>query len=265
MITDGNVYGLHFMPANININHLVTADYTLINGEEKENYEMPASSIDFNLMEKGVINFFAGTYFSGNNSFFSLHHIERDENDEITSIKEIAEIYKSSSDRDPYIYKYTDNTYSDTLTSKYSLTFSTDRIKRQSSITTNAVYYFEIPVNAGEFALGSVDDGTGAYLMYLDIATNGGVDFDADVDTFGSVDYRSSPDKVETSLLLITYEQQATDTVNLKVVYIEQDKRYNITYSGTLEEIIVTVLSVDYYVYFNGTLLPQQVQSNHLS
>jgi len=101
--------------------------------------------------------------------------------------------------------------------------------------------------------------------MYLDIATNGGVDFDADVDTFGSVEYRSSPDKVETSLLLITYEQQPTDTVNLKVVYIEQEKRYNITYSGTLEEIIVTVLSVDYYVYFNGTLLPQQIQSNHLS
>ena len=265
MITDGNVYGLHFMPANININHLVTADYTLINGEEKTNYQMPASSIDFNLMEKGVINFFAGTYFSGNNSFFSLHHIERDENNAITSIKEIAEIYKSSSDRDPYIYKYTDNTYSDTLTSNYSLTFSTNRIKRQSSITTNAVYYFEIPVNAGEFALGSVDGGTGAYLMYLDIATNGGVDFDADVDTFGSVEYRSSPDKVETSLLLITYEQQVTDTVNLKVVYIEQEKRYNITYSGTLTEIIVTPLSVDYVVYFNGTLLPQQVQSNHLS
>ena len=268
MITGGNIYGLHFMPANININHLVSAEYTLINGEEKENYQMPASSIDFNLMEKGVINFFAGTYFSGNNSFFSLHHIERDENDAITSIKEIAEIYKSTNDRDPYIYKYTDNTYSGTLTSSYSLTFSTDRIKiraNNSGWTNNAVYYFEIPVNAGEFALGSVDGGTGAYLMYLDIATNGGMDFDADVDTFGSVEYRSSPDKVETSLLLITYEQQPTDTVNLKVVYIEQEKRYNITYSGTLEEIIVTVLSVDYYVYFNGTLLPQQVQANYLN
>lgn len=265
MITDGNVYGLHFMPANININHLVTADYTLINGEEKTNYQMPASSIDFNLMEKGVINFFAGTYFSGNNSFFSLHHIERDENDAITSIKEIAEIYKSNSDRDPYIYKYTDNTYSDTLTSSYSLTFSTNRIKRQSSITTNAVYYFEIPVNAGEFALGSVDGGTGAYLMYLDIATNGGVDFDADVDTFGSVEYRTTPDVAETSILLITYEQQATDSINLKVVYIEQEKRYNITYSGTLEQIVVTVLSVDYKVYFNDTLLPQQIQSNYLN
>jgi hypothetical protein len=215
-------------------------------------------------MERGYINFFAGTYFSGNNSFFSLHHIERDENDEITSIQEIAEIYKSSNDRKDYIYKYTDGSYSDTLTSDYSLTFSTNRIKRQSSITTNAVYYFEIPVNAGEFALGSVDGGTGAYLMYLDIGTNGGTDWDAKVDTFGSVEYRSSPDTAETSLLLITYEQQADQTVNLTVVYIEAEKRYNITYSGTLTEIIVTPLSIDYVVYFNGTQLPQRIQKNYL-
>ena len=175
-INDGNIYGLHFMPANISQDHLVTAEYAMINGEEKTNYQMPASSIDFNLAEKGYINFFAGTYFSGNNSFFSLHHIERDENDAITSIKEIAEIYKSIDDKKDYIYKYTDNTYTDTITSDYSMAFSTARIKTQTSITTNAVYYFEIPVNAGEFALGSVDGGTGAYLMYLDLAANGDKD-----------------------------------------------------------------------------------------
>ena len=174
-ISDGNIYGLHFMPANININHLVTAEYAMINGHEKTNYKMPASSIDFNLAKKGVVNFFAGTYFDGNNSFFSLHHIERNSNDNITSIKEIAEIYQSTSNRKDYIYKYSDNTYSATLTSDSSLAFSTSRIKtRQSNSnwTNNAVYYFEIPVNAGEYALGSVNGGTGAYLMYLDIGAN---------------------------------------------------------------------------------------------
>ena len=101
--------------------------------------------------------------------------------------------------------------------------------------------------------------------MYLDIASNGGVDFNAQVDTFGSVEYRSAPDTAETSLLLITYEQQSNQTVNLTVVYIESDKRYNITYSGTLEQIIVTVLSTEYEVYFNGTMLPQRIQKNYLS
>ena len=247
-ITSGNIYGLHFMPANININHLVTADYTLINGEEKTNYKMPASSIDFNVMEKGFINFFAGTYFSGNNSFFSLHHIERDENNEITSIKEISEIYKSSDDTKDYIYKYANNSYTETLTSDYSLIFSTNRIKRQSSVTTNAVYYFEIPVNAGEFALGSVSGGTGAYLMYLDIATNGGIDQQANVDTFGSIDYRSSIDVVENSILLITYELSDEQSLNISVSFSNNIYHIFATSDNTIQ-ILITTLSTDYKYY----------------
>ena len=39
-----------------------------------------------------------------------------------------------------------------------------------------SVYYFEIPVNAGEYALGSASTGDGAYLMYLDIGANGNSD-----------------------------------------------------------------------------------------
>ena len=44
----------------------------------------------------------------------------------------------------------------------------------------NAVYYFEIPVNGGEFALGSVPGRIGSYLFYLDIAANGGMAEDKD-------------------------------------------------------------------------------------
>ena len=267
MITDGNIYGLHFMSANISQNHLVTADYAKINGEEKYNYEMPSSSIDFNLLERGFINFFAGTYFNNNNSFFSLHHIERDENEHITSIKEIAEIYESSDETKDFIYKYSDNSYTATLTSDYSLAFSTTRIKRQSrAITEDAVYYFEIPVNSGEYALGSVDGGTGCYLMYLDIASNGGIDFNADVDTFGSVEYRSSPDVAENSLVLISYVQQSSESITaLTVVYTDDNKRYTITYTGTLESVTVTVLDDEIEVYFNGNMLPQRKQKNILS
>ena len=264
MITDGNIYGLHFMPANISQDHLVTADYALINGREKTNYQMPASSIDFNLATKGTINFFAGTYFSGNNSFFSLHHVERDDDDNISSIKEIDAIYKSTNGRKKYIYQYSDETYSGELDETYSLAFSTSRIKTQESLTLNAVYYFEIPVNAGEYALGSVDGGTGAYLMYLDIGSNGGIDFNADVDSFGSVEYRSRPDVATASLVLITYQQAENQTVNLKVVYKKQSgvDVYEITYSGTIEQITITVLSTEIEVYFNGEMLPQLQQSN---
>lgn len=171
-ISSGNIYGLHFMSGEISMNNIVTASYALINGDEYYNYQFPANSIDFTIPQKGKINFFAGTYFSGNNSFFSLHEIHRDDNHNITAIKEIIEIYGTDDPGDPYIYKYGDNTWSATKTSDYSLLFATSRIKKQNSLTSNAVYYFEIPANEGEYALGSVSGGTGAYLMYLDLSAN---------------------------------------------------------------------------------------------
>lgn len=56
------------------------------------------------------------------------------------------------------------------------LVFDTAWIKVNSGIgtrnQTNRIFYFEIPVNKGEYALGSVSGGYGAYLLYLDIGAN---------------------------------------------------------------------------------------------
>ncbi len=183
-----NVYGLHFMSANINQNSLVTADYAMINGTEYSNYQFPANCIDFNLKEKGYVNFFAGTYFPNNNSFFSLHKIERTGNN-ITSIKEISQIYMDNVANHSVVYKFSDGTYSKAYEfsasgvetdlvytgnypNGYTLRFDTRQIKVQSSITNKYIYYFEFPMNKGEYALGSVEGGAGAYLMYLDISAN---------------------------------------------------------------------------------------------
>lgn len=206
---DGHIYGLHFMNASISKNRLITAPYASINGKEYANYQLPEDAIDFQLRDKGYINFFAGTYFSGNDSFFSLHRVFRDNSNSIDDIKEISKIYHYTADMTAgkhyaYVYQYTDGTFSSpywfrtidgkstkckigtrtpmsedelsaTTTSApagYTSYFDTAWIKKQRSLTKNAVYYFEVPVNEGEYALGSVDGGTGAYLMYLDIGAN---------------------------------------------------------------------------------------------
>ena len=184
------VYGLHFMNSNISINHLVVAPKVLINGEYYENYEMPEDAIDFTLASKGFINFFAGTYFSGNNSFFSLHQIIRDDNHKITAIKHISKIYSANSNYGDgwqsadNIYQFADGTWSGanvSNNSKYSKTFDKTWIENPETLGSSGqltgtyktyLWYFEIPVNKGEFALGSVDGGTGAYLIYLDIGAN---------------------------------------------------------------------------------------------
>ena len=178
-------------------------------------YEMPMDCIDFNLAENATINFFAGSYFSGNNAFFSLHRIFRktssttttidDEEVEISNrnqideIKEIRYVYKNTEysvanrEAPRYIYRFTDNSYGygDELyvqsgnsyicgdkvfdTSVVGdMLFDTNWIKGASgsTIIENASYYFEIPAVRGEYALGSIDGKTGAYLMYLDIGAS---------------------------------------------------------------------------------------------
>ena len=172
-------YGLHFMNAQININSIVTAPNATVIKNSYTDYQLPTNCIDFNLAERGFINFVAGTYFSGNDSFFSLHKIERSEDKKtITSIKEIEYIYgyvDSNGNLDPtkpYYYTYKDGTADAGRPSDYSIVFQTSWITHPANLTNNSAYYFEVPVNAGEYALGSVPGMTGAYLVYLDLAAN---------------------------------------------------------------------------------------------
>ena len=172
------LYGLHFMDAQINTNHKIQIPYASINGNEYYNYELPNDCIDFNLKNNGYVNFFAGSYFPGNTTFFSLHTIDRDENTKaITGIHEIVEIYKNIGDNRKqykYIYIYDDGTKNcpiGTGGGQYNVQdklFDTTWITNPTMVD-NALYYFEIPVNKGEYALGSVDGKDGAYLIYLDI------------------------------------------------------------------------------------------------
>ena len=202
------IYGMHFLDAEISKDNLVTASYAMIEGTKKQNYTMPANCIDFDLREKGYINFFAGTYGSYSSSgqqddcFFSLHQIFRDSKDTITDIKEIEAIYSDGVENHSYVYKYKTSDKSTLYSSPYQITRSgnvylddpTTSKPYTSSLTTSLhsgyssvfntsqlgihtldryyAYYFEIPMNEGEFALGSVSGGTGAYLMYLDIGAN---------------------------------------------------------------------------------------------
>lgn len=181
------VGGIHFIASEISSTRLVTAPEVLINGETKYNYEMPENSIDFTLKTKGYINFFATLFYGGNTAFFSLHEIKRDSNQKIEEINHIKEIYENPNDKSlPYIYKYKSadkNGYwysnsSNSLPTGYNLIFNTDWIESpnlggwDNSNYMTKLYYYEIPVNDGEYALGSVEDKAGGYLLYLDIGAN---------------------------------------------------------------------------------------------
>lgn len=251
-----NVYGLHFMDAAISIDRLVTAPQAVVLGRRYYNYEMPQDSIDFKVIDRGSISFFAGTYYmnSGyeNNSFFSLHQIFRDANQKITAIKEIKYVYMNSlAGRNAnFIYMYTDGTYGicdnngaytieNALPSGYELVFDTDWITHPTNFKQWSCYYFEIPCNKGEYALGSVAGRTenehmyGAYLFYLDIASNGGEVISTtlsnegnEVTTAFKVDFRDATDTVNTNIIQLSInipDTATTDNYSVKVIFDEND------------------------------------------
>lgn len=148
-----------------------------------------------------------------NNAFFSLHEIIRNDDKTINKILHIIMIYENKSNTNDnipdgtYIYQYVNDDdssdtgyyYYDAKTKQYvtlnsfnssnnDLVFNKNWIEDPVSYggnynTTasfynqykNNLFYFEIPVNAGEYALGSVSGKTGTYLVYLDIGANASV------------------------------------------------------------------------------------------
>ena len=248
--SSGDIYGLHFMDATINLNHKIsvsraavqgatyqydsTNDYTLKTWQENQvdsngmvmydnenkpikidksayvngKYELLEDCVDFKLNKNGTINFFSGTYFTNNNAFFSLNHVFRNtatvqrtingetvevsKENEITDVKQISEVWTNTdynvNDNNPkprYLYKYSDNKW---LQNDGTVSSSTSKPSNAGEkvfdlgwvmgtstdfeIKTNCVYYFEIPVVTGEYALGAVSGKLGAYLMYLDIGAS---------------------------------------------------------------------------------------------
>ncbi len=172
-ITNGgsSAYGMHFMNATVDTDNLYRAKTAYILDSTKTDYQMTANSIDFQVAKKGAIRFLAGTCFEGNTAFFALYHIIRSGND-ITAVKQISKIYSQSSS-ETYVYQYTDGTYSSTSTSGLTQIFDCAWITNPgSALENNKLYYFAVPVNAGEYALGSETNLTGAYLFYLDIGAS---------------------------------------------------------------------------------------------
>lgn len=167
-------YGIDFMDmkATDRAGYVITAPIVSIYGTTYRDYEMPEDCIDFRLAQSGYVSFFASEIFGGSSrNFFSLHEITRD-GSTITDIKEIEKIYQKGSS---YVYKYKDKAVPVGVT-EADLVFDLQWITKIGSsgkLLKKAVYYFEIPLNAGEYALGSCSGGHSAFLMYLDIGANG--------------------------------------------------------------------------------------------
>lgn len=226
------VHGIHFDNNQVSSSNKLTipANTAIVNGTAyTSTYEVPKGSINFNLLEAGYITFFAGTYNSSqvNLNFFSLNQVFRS-GGSITNIKQITQIYTNTdANGEPYVYKYSDNTYSSGT--RGTSIFNLSTILSGNAPVVNMLYYFELPVNSGEYAMGVAGSTQGAYMLYLDIGTNGGDEVPEVIDTVGNdladlfdIEFRDRPDPIDNhSLLQIAVDapDNASDKFDIKVEF----------------------------------------------
>ena len=201
------VHALHFEGSEVTASNVTNVPSAKVQGETFTNYKVPSGSIDFCLKEDGYVNFFAGSYASSalsNIAFFSIYKVNRS-GSSVSSIQRITAVYNNTAyveggTAPKYVYDLV-NANGTTTTStgtKGTLVFDVasaleNSITYNESTTgkNNCLFYFEIPVNAGEYAMGSVSgintsNTAGASLIYLDIGTNG-ADAEAKVITAYSI------------------------------------------------------------------------------
>ena len=170
------MHGIHFENNEISTSNKITKTNGIKMHGQIYN-DLLKGSVEFYLKEAGHINFFAGTYYTAtrNFNFFSIYKVDRT-NGTISSAKRISQIYTNSGSGPEYVYKYSDNSYSEGTAG--TLVFDVGSTLEADAVLNNALYYFEVPVNSGEYAMGmvpgkSASSYTGGYLIYLDIAANG--------------------------------------------------------------------------------------------
>lgn len=253
------IHGIHFDNNQVSASNLLTipANVARVNGTQyTTTYQVPKGSINFSLKEHGIINFFAGTYNSSNVNlnFFSLYEVSRN-GGTITGIKEIVEIFEDANDDKKVIYKYSDNTYS-SGTRGASL-FNVNTILKGNAPVKNMLYYFEVPVNGGEYAMGVAGSTQGAYMIYLDLCANGNTTVGA-VDSFEWLEYRSYPDTCPLNMLLLRFKQMGELDISIKVYYDKLNSCYNITTNQSIL-IEVIILNEDVSYKFNNVIIPSVI------
>ena len=164
--------------ANVNNIEKITAGSVTLLGEVKQNYEMIKGAINFSLKEAGITTSILGTYKNGlgYTSLFTILELKRGSDNKIADVKIINRVYERSnpqSGQKRYVYQYSDGSFSEGSSAE-GLIPKYDRESMTSLSEENALYYFEIPLNAGDYALGSTTaDSKTAFLLYLDIGANG--------------------------------------------------------------------------------------------
>lgn len=206
---DWRMYGGRLMTSNntmLSESNKFKIPYANILNESYSDYELLRNAIDFNLGATGTIRFYSFLAYNDQDSshsgggwggtlrdrsaraqdwgFFDVYQVTRSSDKKtITGVSKIVKIYldKSASQysQNRYAYVFENQADSYSSNSNYELYFDmawmNGDTNRMSKLPAT-LYYFEFPLNKGEYAFGSPSLASGSskcssgYLVYLDIA-----------------------------------------------------------------------------------------------
>ncbi len=252
------VHGFHMVQVDeTNSSNYVKYDGAFIRNKKYDNYEFLKSALNFNVANSGYISTLIDTCYgtNQNQSLFDLFKIERDESNNISAITRIEKIYKSDIGSDQYSY----NSGSDE-----NLLFDFSKVTNTNSnkFPINTAYYYEIPVNKGDYAIAKSKstDSLMAYLMYLDIGANsGGGDTGTKVQRtkiYEVLEQINEAFTYPTGISIVSFDNAVLDTKTLCITL-------GSTYSGvasikrtskTAADIIVTAATITGLYYFDPEL-----------
>lgn len=267
----------------------IPANTARLNGATiSSTYQVPKGAVDFNLKKTGIINMFSGAYNSGGTSsnkvttlqFFSLYEVNRT-GGTLNSVSEISIIYRNKywnkskpSDKTTnpkYFYKYKSGSFSnvvvngttraaiaadrDTTAGNDGIEFDIGTVLRGTCPVRNIMYYFEIPVNNGEYALGAVSGSSyqGSYLIYLDIGANGDTVETDKVDAYHISTYRGGSLPYPTGVDFIPLNTITGDGGESICVSIASSKKGTLIFAVSSAVITVTDSSSICSYAYQGT------------
>lgn len=240
------------------------ADYTgsTDNTASKTNYSMLEGAINFSLLSAGRVTTIAATYStyqtdintpsSSVHTLFRIFKLTRNSSNEITAceiINTVYEVINPATGEAPYAYNLVDPD-----PAKYKLVFDYNSMGTLKE--AGAAYYFEIPLNAGDYAIGSITADSskkGAYLLYLDIGASGDMSVGPGPSN-GKVHLMTDVKFVESSYIQSTKERPADRTTAAYKAIAFKIELNNKTTNSTGLQISFTPGATD--VIHSATALP---------
>ena len=142
-------------------------------------------SVNFYLKSSGVITMVAGTFYAGgsipyymstsdNHNLPKLYQVIRDSDGNIINLVDIDKIYRHKTNGEiVYANSNPDENNWDCVYNYSNMMTLSSKYDNDLKAYTHSLFYFEIPVKAGEYALGGATSNQ-VYLLYLDIGGNAG-------------------------------------------------------------------------------------------